>query len=67
MKELINKLFSVLILIKDFNSGYCSTTSSEGKMIIEYKGKRYAVFIKEMCKCEDEDVFDSIKKLKHWF
>lgn len=67
MEELINKLYTVLNLMKDFNSGYNSKTSSEGKMIIEYKGKRYAVFIEEMCKCEDEDAFDSIKKLKYWF
>lgn len=67
MTELIDKLFRILCEMKDFNAGYDTESSVDGKMIIEYKGKRYAVLIEEMGKCEEEDAFKSMKKLKHWF
>jgi hypothetical protein len=65
--ELIEKLFRILCEIKDFNAGYDTETSIDGKMIIEYKGKRYAVLIEKMGECKEEDAFKSIKKLKYWF
>jgi hypothetical protein len=65
--ELIQKLHRILCEIKDFNAGYSSKTSNDGKMMIEYKGKRYAVFIEEMGNCEEEDRFKSIERLNCWF
>ena len=67
MTELIYKLFTILCEIKDFNAGYDTETSVDGKMMIEYKGKRYAVLVEEMGECKEEDAFKSMKKLKHWF
>lgn len=67
MIELIQKLYRILCEIKGFNAGHSSDTIGEGKMLIEYKDKRYAVFIEEMGKCDDEDTFSAIKKLKYWF
>lgn len=67
MTELINKLHRILCEIKGFNAGYSSKTSCDGKMIIEYQGKRYAVFIDEMGDCEEESTFKAIDKLEHWF
>ena len=66
MRELIHKLHRILCEVKDFNAGYASDTIGSGKMMIEYKGKRYAVLIEEMGNCADEDAFSAIKKLKHW-
>jgi hypothetical protein len=67
MTKLINKLCRILCELKDFNAGYGSKTSDEGKMIIEYQGIRYAVFIEKMGKCEYEDTFKAIDRLKYWF
>lgn len=67
MRELIHKLHLILCAVKDFEAGYSSDTVGEGKMLIEYKDKRYAVFIEEMGKCDDEDAFAAMKRLKYWF
>ena len=67
MSELIQKIYRVLTEIKGFNAGYSSETSKDGKMIIEYKGERYAVLIEKMGKSVEEDAFDALKRLKHWF
>lgn len=67
MIELIHKIQRILCEIKDFNAGHSSDTIGSGKMIIEYKGKRYAVLIEEMGNCDDEDAFSAMKKLKYWF
>ena len=67
MSELIQKLFHIITEIKGFNAGYSSKTSKDGKMIIEYKGIRYAVLIEKMGKSVEEDAFDAMKKLEHWF
>lgn len=67
MIELIQKLQRILCEIKDFNAGYSSDTIGEGKVLIEYEGKRYAVLIEEMGKCDDEDTFSALKRLKYWF
>ena len=67
MSELIKKIHRILCEIKDFNAGYGSKTIGDGKMIIEYKGIRYAVFIEEMEKCDDEEISSAIDKLKYWF
>jgi hypothetical protein len=67
MSELIRKIFCVLKEIKGFNAGYSSETSKDGKMIIEYKGERYAVLIEKMGKSVEEDAFDAMERLKHWF
>ena len=67
MTELIRKISCILGEIKDFNTVYSSKTIGDGKMIIEYKGTRYAVFIEEMGKCDDEETFRAINRLQHWF
>ena len=67
MSELIHKICRILCEIKDFNAGCGSKTIGDGKMIIEYKGTRYAVFIEKMGKCDDEETFRAIDKLQHWF
>jgi hypothetical protein len=67
MKELIQKICRILCEIKDFNAGYGGKSIGDGKMVIEYKGTRYAVFIEEMGKCDDEETFSAINKLQYWF
>lgn len=67
MSELIHKIQRILCEIKDFNAGFSSKTIGEGKMLIEYKDKRYAVFIEEMGNCNDEDTCEAIDRLKYWF
>jgi hypothetical protein len=67
VRELIHKIHRILCEVKDFNAGYSSDTIGEGKMLIEYKDKRYAVFIEEMGKCDDEETLKAMNRLKYWF
>ena len=55
MKELINKINTVLNLIKDFATGYSSESCDQ--MMIDYKGKRYMVTFEELCNSNDEHMF----------
>lgn len=65
MLEIITKLFQILNLSKDFEAGYDSTTSDEGKMLIVYKGKKYFVKIED-AECDNEDVATAFRRLKYW-
>lgn len=64
MRDLIIRLHEIINLIKDFTAGYGSETLSDGKMLIEYKGKRYAVKIEEI-QNPSENVFKDIQRLKY--
>lgn len=63
--ELISKLHEVLNLIKDFTVGYSTKNASDGYMLIEYKGKRYAVKIEEI-KHPNQDVIKDIESLQYF-
>lgn len=62
--ELIGKLHEVLNLIKDFTAGYSTRNMDKGLMIIQYKGKRYAVRISEI-KNPSENAIDDIDRLEY--
>ena len=58
--QLIIEMNMVLNLIKGFTAGY--STSSDNKMMIDYRGKRYIATFEEVCNVEDEDMFVTMKK-----
>lgn len=60
MRKLIIEIHTILNFIKDFESGY--STSSNNQMMIDYKGKRYMVTFEELCDVEDEDMFKTMNK-----
>ena len=64
MNELIIKLHEVLNLIKDFTIGYGSNSLRDGRMLIVYKDKRYAVRIVEFENPSDND-WKNIDNLKY--
>lgn len=65
VRELIHKMHEVLNNIKDFEAGYSSKTSGDGYMLIEYKGKRYAVKAVEI-DTPSENVFKDIERVKYF-
>ena len=62
--ELIGKLHEVLNLIKDFTAGYSTRNMDKGLMLVEYKGKRYAVKVSEI-KNPSENAIDDIDRLEY--
>lgn len=62
--ELIAKLHEVLNMIKDFRAGYSTKNAGDGYMMVEYKGKRYAVKIEEI-KNPSENAVDDIDRLQY--
>lgn len=62
--ELIGKLHEVLNLIKDFTAGYSTRNMDKGLMMIQYKGKRYAVKVSEI-KNPSENAIDDIDRLEY--
>ena len=56
--EVITKIHEVLNNVKGFEAGYSTKNMSEGYMMIEYKGKRYAVRLKEIKVPNDNPVKD---------
>lgn len=60
MRELIIKIHMVLSLMKDFVAGY--STRSFDQMMIDYKGKRYMVTLKELCDVDDEDMLKTMDR-----
>lgn len=46
MLELINKLHNIFVSLKNFQSGY--TTSSSGKMVVKYMEKYYLLELSEL-------------------
>lgn len=62
--ELIGKLHEVLNLIKDFAAGYSTRNMDKGLMLVEYKGKRYAVKVSEI-KNPSANAVDDIDRLEY--
>ena len=60
IKQLIIDVNRALNLIKGFVAGY--SFSSNNKMMVDYKGKRYIVTFEEVCNTEDEEMFITMKK-----
>lgn len=46
--KIIQTLHQVLKLMKDFTAGYSTKNAGDGYMLIQHKGKRYAVKITEI-------------------
>lgn len=61
---IIHALFDALTIIKGFDAGINSKTIRDGKMLIEYNGKRYAVQLTEI-KEQSDDIIDDIAKLEY--
>lgn len=56
--EVITEIFEVLNHVKGFEAGYSTKNMNEGYMMIDYKGKRYAVKLKEIEVPNDNPVKD---------
>ena len=56
--EIITKMHEVLNNVKGFEAGYSTKNMSDGYMLIEYNGKRYAVRMTEIEKPNDNPVKD---------
>ncbi len=65
VRELIHKIHSILGNVKDFETGYSSKTIGDGYMLIEYKGKRYAVKAVEIDNQRD-DISKDIDRVKYF-
>ena len=62
--EIVAKLHEVLNMIKDFSAGYSTKNSGDGYMLIQHKGKRYAVKITEI-EALSEKAVDDIDRLEY--
>lgn len=62
--ELICKMHAVLNIIKDFEVGYSTRNIDNGYMLIEYKGKRYAVRAVEITD-PAKNAVDDVDKLEY--
>lgn len=62
--ELITKIHQVLSLVKDFRVGYSTKSIDDGYMLIEYKGKRYAVKVAEISN-PSENIFDDMDRVQY--
>lgn len=60
--EIIHKLYEILELCKGFKAGYDG--NDDEHMLIEYKGKRYAVKIAEI-EHPSENIFDDIRNIRY--
>lgn len=65
MHEIIIKLHEILNMLKGFSAGYNTDTMSQGRMLVEYNGKRYCLELREI-EHPSENVFDDIRKLKYY-
>lgn len=63
--ELITKVHQILNLSKDFEVGYSTKNIDEGYMLIEYKGKRYAVKAVEITK-PSEDIVKDVEQTQYY-
>ena len=62
--EIVARLHEVLNMIKDFSAGYSTRNMDKGLMMIEYKGKRYAVKVSEI-KNPSENPFTDVDNLEY--
>lgn len=65
MRELIDKLQVILTEVKDFEAAYSTETFADGRMLVEYKGKRYFAKFEEV-ENPDADIHKDIDRLKYW-
>lgn len=65
MNSIIIKLHDILNLIKGFGVGYSSKSLSQGKMLIEYDGKRYCLELREI-KCPSKTFLDDVRNLQYY-
>lgn len=65
MFDLIDKLHRLINLAKDFEACYDSRTANDGKMLVEYKGKRYFVKIEEV-ENPSENIFNDMDILRYF-
>jgi hypothetical protein len=63
--ELIAKIHQVLNLVKDFKVGYSTKSIDDGYMLIEYKGKRYAVKAVEITN-PSEDIVKDVERTQYY-
>ena len=68
VRELITKVHQVLNEVKDFEVGYSTENMDKGYMLIEYKGKRYAVRAVEMIYNKDStrEISDAVKHTQYY-
>ena len=66
MRNIIERIYSILNACKGFDVGYISGTVSDGYLYIEYEGKAYAVKIAEMPMKENENIFSRLGKVKYY-
>ncbi len=62
--EIVVRLHEILNMIKDFTAGYSTKNAGDGYMLIQHKGKRYAVKITEI-KNPSEKAIDDIDRLEY--
>ena len=65
VKELIHKMHEVLNNIKNFEAAYSTESYGDGYMLIEYKGKRYAVKAVEIID-PSENIIKDIHDIKYF-
>lgn len=63
--ELITKVHQILNLSKDFEVGYSTKSMDLGYMLIEYKGKRYAVKATEISN-PSENIVDDMDRVQYY-
>ena len=62
--EIVARLHEILNMIKDFSAGYSTKNAGDGYMLIQHKGKRYAVKITEI-ESPSENAVDDIDRLEY--
>lgn len=62
--EIVARLHEVLNMIKDFSASYSTKNAGDGYMLIQHKGKRYAVKITEI-ESPAENAVDDIDRLEY--
>lgn len=65
MNEIIIELHKILNMLKGFSAGYGSDSLAQGRMLVEYDGKRYCLELREI-EHPSENIFDDIRNLKYY-
>lgn len=63
MRQIIVQLHKILNMVKGFTAAYGSDTVGQGKMIIDYEGRRFSLTLKEI-ENPSVDICDDISQLK---
>ena len=64
MKDVFLKISEVLNMIKGFDVGYSGNSLCEGKMLVEYQGKRCVLEIREI-KNHSENIWDDVRNVEY--